>query len=55
MPEESHLAADLGPAHDEEVPAEQLVLRIKSSRDTTDMVDAAQELIGQSRRRRGSG
>jgi hypothetical protein len=55
MPEDLHLETDAGPAHEDEVPAEQRVMPIKSSRGTTDMVDAAQELIEQSRRRRDGG
>jgi hypothetical protein len=55
MPEDLHLETDAGPAHEDEVPAEQLVMRIKSSRDTTDMVDGAQKLIEPSRRRRDGG
>jgi hypothetical protein len=34
------------------LPVEQLVSRIKTSRATTDLTDAAQQLIEQSRRRR---
>ena len=57
MPEYLHLETDAGPAHEDVVPTGQLVMPVKSSRDTTDMVDAAQDLIGPSRRcarRRGN-
>jgi hypothetical protein len=51
-PEDLHPDSDTGPAPDEELPVEQLVSRIKTSRATTDLTDAAQQLIEQSRRRR---
>jgi hypothetical protein len=55
MPEDLHPDSDTGPAPDEDLPVEQLVSRIKTSRATTDLADAAQQLIEQSRRRRDSG
>lgn len=55
MPEDLHPNTDSAAAPDEEAPVEQLIERIKSSRDTADTADAAQELIEQSRRRRNSG
>ncbi len=52
MPDDLRPDADTDTSPEEEVPAEQLVSRIKTSRDTPDLVDAAQRLIEQSRRRR---
>ena len=55
MPEDLHPDSDTGAAPDEDLPVEQLVSRIKTCRTTTDLADAAQQLIEQSRRRRDSG
>ncbi len=54
MPDDLHPEADTDSSPEEEVPVEQLLSRIKFSRDTLDLVDAAQQLIEQSRRRRDS-
>ncbi len=54
MPDDLHPDADTDSSSEEEVPVEQLVSRIKSTRDTPDMVEAAQKLIDQSRQRRDS-
>jgi hypothetical protein len=52
MPDDLHPEVDTDSSPQEDVPVEQLISRIKTSRDTPDMVDAVQKLIEQSRRRR---
>lgn len=52
MPEDLHPDSDMRPTPDEDLPVEQLVSRILTSRATTDLADAAQQLIKQTRRRR---
>jgi hypothetical protein len=54
MPEDAHCQSEILPSADDDVPVEQLVTRIKSSRATANTADAAQQVIEKSRRRRAA-
>jgi hypothetical protein len=54
MSDDAHLEEESLSNSDDDVPVDQLVTRIKSSRATSDTADAAQQLIDKSRRRRES-